>query len=304
MEAVFGGDHVDGAEALRPRPLGATVGVWRVSVGDSSAVLKLLRLGASPNLNWASSSQPAHPRWWRREEAVLRSGVVRELQPELRPPRLIHTGEREDGSLSLWLEDLGPPASWTVDRIAGVARLLGAAQARIAKRGRPDGLARGFLRAYLEPRRPHLAEPFAARREEILAELDEAPQTMCHFDLHPANVFPAEAGTAVIDWAYCGVGPLGSDAGILASDAVADEVISPEDAERLADVVWDGYREGLGDERLAAEAARVYWLGTALRYSWLPAWSAGTYGPEMAETRRPFVAAAHGAFLERALRYL
>lgn len=302
--AVFGVDRVDSVEALRPRPLGATVGVWRVRAGDSSVVLKLLRLGASPNPNWAASPDRAHPRWWRRELVVLQGGLAGRLQPELRPPRLLHRAEREDGSLALWLEDLGPPARWTVERIAEVARLLGAAQGRVARDGLPSELPSGFLRAYLEPRRRHLAEPFASRCDELLELLDKAQKTLCHFDLHPANIFPAEGGTSVIDWAYCGTGPLGSDPGVLASDAIADEVIAPADAERLVEFVWGAYRDGLADDDLIAVAEQVYNLGTALRYSWFPAWLDGTYGPQVADERRPFVEAAHAAFLNRALRYL
>jgi hypothetical protein len=302
--AVFGGEQIDGSEPLRPRPLGATVGVWRVWAGASSAVLKLLQLDASPNPNWAASPDPTHPRWWRRELAVLEDGVAAHFEPDLRPPHLLHTAEREDGSLALWLEDLGPPAPWTLERIAEVARLLGTAQSRLAKERPPRELPSGFLRAYLEPRTTHLVEPFASAREEILDGLEKAPQTLCHFDLHPANVFPGADGTAVIDWAYCGLGPLGNDAGVLASDAIADEVIAPEEADQLVEAVWDAYRGGLDDDSLATAAAWVYAVGTALRYSWLPAWLAGTYGPQMQETRRPFVAAAHDAFLERALTFL
>jgi Ser/Thr protein kinase RdoA (MazF antagonist) len=123
-------------------------------------------------------------------------------------------------------------------------------------------------------------------------------------DVHPANVFPQNGRTAVIDLAYCGIGPVGADAGVLASDAIADELIKPEEADRLVNAVWDGYQQGVNDEHLAAEAAGVYALGTALRYAWLPAWLAGSYGPPMPDTRRPFVAAAHAAFLKRAVRYL
>jgi hypothetical protein len=302
--AVFGCDSVDGLEPLRPRPLGATVGVWRVRAGGSSAVLKLLRVDASPNPNWASSADPMHPRWWRREPSVLRDGVADRLRPELCPPRLLHTAERPDGSLAVWLEDLGAPATWSVERIAGVARRLGRAQARITHDELPADLPRGFLRAYLEPRRLHLAEPFASLGTAILDRLDSAPQTLCHFDLHPSNVFPAEDETVVIDWAYAGAGPLGSDAGVLASDAIADEIIAPHEAGRLVDGVWAAYRDGLGDDDLAAAAEWVYAVGTAVRYSWFPAWLAGTYGPPIAEARRAAVEAAHGAFLERALAFL
>ena len=112
-EAVLGVSEIESFESLRPRPLGATVGVWRVRGGDGSAIVKLLRLGASPSPNWRSSDDPVHPRWWRREPTVYRQGIPDLFEPELRPPRLLHVGERTDGSVSLWLEDLGQPASWT-----------------------------------------------------------------------------------------------------------------------------------------------------------------------------------------------
>jgi Ser/Thr protein kinase RdoA (MazF antagonist) len=275
-----------------------------VRARDASAVLKLLRVDASPNPNWKSSPDPAHPRWWRRELEVLQGGLIEEFEPDLRAPRLLRAAGRPDGALALWLEDLGRPATWTLERIADVARLLGVAQARVTHEGLPIGLPRGFLRAYLEPRRAHLAEPFASQCEELLDSLDDVAQTLCHFDLHPANVFPEEAGAAVIDWAYGGIGPLGADAGVLASDAIADEMIEPDDAERLVDTVWIAYREGLADDRLADAAARVYAVGTALRYSWFEAWLAGAYGPAMPDARRAFVTAAHRAFRERALPYL
>lgn len=301
--AVFGSDQVASVEPLRPRPLGATVGVWHVRVADRSAVLKLLRLGAGSNINWETSAAPDHPRWWRRELVVLRDGLVDVLRPELRPPTLLHTAERPDGSLALWLEDLGQPATWTLDALANVARLLGVAQRRAVDHV-PTVLPRAFLRAYLEPRIPHLAEPFASLRETILARLDAAPQTLSHFDFHPANIFPANGAAAVIDWAYCGCGPIGMDAGVLASDALAAELVAPEEAAVLAKAVWEAYRDGLGDEALAGAAAEVYDLGTAMRYAWFPAWLAGEYGPKPDEARSRGVIAAHATFAERATAYL
>lgn len=300
---VFGADQVARVEPLRPRPLAATAGVWRVRVAGGSAVLKLLRLDAGSNVNWAASAAPDHPRWWRRELVVLRDDLVEVLRPELRPPTLLHVGDRPDGSLALWLEDLGPPAAWSVEALARVARRLGVAQRR-AVAHLPTGLPRGFLRAYLEPRIPHLAEPFASLRETLLARLDAAPQTLSHFDFHPANIFPADGATAVIDWAYCGCGPIGTDAGVLASDALADEVVPPEQAALLANAIWEAYRDGLADEALAGAAAEVYALGTAMRYAWLPAWLGGRYGPKPDERRSRGFVAAHTTFVQRAAVYL
>lgn len=303
LATVFGAESADHAESLRPRPLGATVGVWRIHAAGTSAVLKLLRLGASPNVNWAASADPAHPRWWRRELATLQEGIPDLLRPELRPPRLVHAADRPDGTVALWLEDLGQPAQWTLGSLSSVARLLGAAQARLS-RDPPSALASGFLRAYLEPRIAHLSEPFASRRRELLELLEATTQTVCHFDMHPANVFPMREVTAVIDWAYCGLGPIGSDAGVLASDALADEIIAPAEAVELVGSVWAAYEEGLDDEQLSSEAAKVYAVATALRYSWLPAWIAGAYGPQPSETRAAGASAAHAAFHALALHHL
>jgi hypothetical protein len=301
--AVFGAENVDHVEPLRPRPLGATVGVWRVRAANTSAVLKLLRLGAGSNINWAASPDPEHPRWWCRELVVLRDHMLDAMRPELRPPDLLHTAGRPDGSVALWLEDLGSPATWTIEALADVARLMGVAQRRVLDE-LPQALPNGFLGAYLEPRASHLAEPFASRRVEILRRLDAAPQTLCHFDFHPANVFLVGSETIVIDWAYCGSGPIGADAGVLASDALADGVVPPEQGAPLVEAIWRAYREGLADDKLARDAAEVYALGTALRYAWLPAWAAGQYGPPPNERRCQGATAAHLAFAHLASGYL
>jgi Phosphotransferase enzyme family len=301
--AVFGSEDCAKVEPLRPRPLGATVGVWRVNVSGKSAVLKLLRLGAGSNVNWAASPEPDHPRWWRRELFALEDGLLDVLRPELRPPTLLHAADRPDGSLALWLEDLGAPAKWTIEALARVAGLLGVAQRRAVNQ-QPGALPRGFLRAYLEPRIPHLAEPFASQRERILSRLDALPQTLSHFDFHPANIFRADRTTAVIDWAYCGCGPVGADAGVLAADALADEVVPHHQAPLLVNAIWEAYRDGLADEALAHAAAEAYGLGTALRYAWFPAWVAGEYGPQPDERRSRGVVAANATFVELATDYL
>jgi hypothetical protein len=108
----------------------------------------------------------------------------------------------------------------------------------------------------------------------------------------------------VIDWAYCGCGPVGADAGVLAADALADEVIPADQAPRLVNAIWEAYRDGLADEALADAAAEVYGLGTALRYAWFPAWVAGEYGPQPDERRSRGVVAANATFVELATDYL
>src|SRR5439155_21037706 len=59
-------------------------------------------------------------------------------------------------------------------------------------------------------------------------------------DFHPANVLGANADV-VIDWAYCGLGAVGLDAGVLVADGVADEVFPAELADAVCSAVWRGY---------------------------------------------------------------
>jgi Phosphotransferase enzyme family len=302
-EVVFGTIDVELVEPLRIRPLGATVGVWRVRSASSTAVLKLLRHEKNSNQEWATSADPSHPRWWRRELATFTAGIPELLLPELRPPRMLHAAERPDGSLALWFEDLGPRTQWSVEGLVDVARRLGAVQGRVAL-ALPASPARGFLRAYVEPRAPYLVEPFATRREEILAHLDAGTQTICHHDPHPTNLLSLSGWPAVVDWDYCGLGPLGADAGVLAFDAILEGLVPFAEAEAFADEIWNTYHASLGDEQMGEEAARAYALGTALRFAWFPARLEGRYGNPLKHARRIAAAAAYQTFNNLASSYL
>jgi hypothetical protein len=239
--------------------------VWRVRGGEDTAVLKLIRLGAAPLPRWPSEPEPADPYYWRREALVYESGLLERLDG-LRAPRLLGSFERPDGSLALWLEDVAASPPWTPDRLGAFARRLGKAQGVFAQRLPGEAwLGRGFLRRYLE-----LHEIGGAECEDLLARLDVLPHTLGHNDLHPANVHGD--GTVVLDWAFCGLAPVGLDAGVLVGDGVADAAIQPEDADAAAEAVWDGYAAGLRDSGFVGDLTAIRWAflrGTALRLSWL-----------------------------------
>jgi thiamine kinase-like enzyme len=166
--------------------------------------------------------------------------------------------------------------------------------------GLPDEpwLSRDWLRAYLELRarwvEGYRDGPFAdeveriwSRRAEILQLVDAAPQTLCHYDFYPANIF-GEQETVVIDWAYCGLGAIGLDAGNLIPDAIFDGFVSLADAGQARQAVWDGYVAGLADARFAVEPddlLRVFLSATALKYSWIPG-TALARGPDDEVGRR------------------
>jgi hypothetical protein len=221
-------------------------------------VLKVVVNGGEGG-RWPASSDPAHPYYWRREPCVYESGIARPYgAPECRA-----VVERDDGSVALWLADAPEVASWTPELLSEVARRLGRAQAL----PEPDEpwLSRGWLRAYLA-----LHEVMDS--QEILDRLDSVPQTLCHHDFHPANVVGTDADV-VVDWAYCGLGAFGLDAGVLVADGIADEAFPAELADEVGAAVWDGYLAGLRKGGWLGDVADVRFAfarGTALRLAWLP----------------------------------
>jgi hypothetical protein len=240
---------------LRPRPFASTVGVWRVRSGRSSAVLKLIRLDAGPHARWPSRRGRSDPYYWRREPDAYASGA---LEPFGAPRRLAEF-DRDDGSVALWLEDGGDPPSWTPELLGAAARRLGRAQA--AAPPAAAWVARGFLRRYLELH--HVVA------DAVLERIETMPPTLCHNDLHPANLLD---GGAIVDWAFCGAGARGLDPGVLVADGIADGAFDPELADVVEAAVWDGYLLGLRDGGWAGSEDDVRFAfarGTALRLSWL-----------------------------------
>ncbi|MGW7237642.1 aminoglycoside phosphotransferase, partial [Streptomyces sp. NPDC054804] len=86
---------------------GVTGGVWRVSAGHRSAVLKVLTRSKEATGRWAASDEPWHWNHWRREAYVYESGLAQVWQRYgIRAPRLLACVERSDGDVALWLEDV------------------------------------------------------------------------------------------------------------------------------------------------------------------------------------------------------
>ena len=253
---VFGVERADEVEPLRARPFASAVGVWRVHANASSAVLKLIRLDAGPHPRWLSRPEPGDPWYWRREPAAYLSGALAPFGV----PACLDLSERDDGSVALWLEDGGDPPCWTPALLGALARRVGLAQAAEA----PDGewLATRWLRAYLGT---HGIVP-----TPTLDRIESMPATLCHNDFHPDN---ALASGAIVDWAYCGRGARGLDAGVLVADGIADGAFEPELGDDVADAVWDGYLAGLragGWDGPEDDVRFAFAQGTALRLSWLP----------------------------------
>src|SRR5207247_3978253 len=133
LELVFGVTAASAEACVPPKvPSEATVGVWRVSARDDSAVLKVVRQIDAPGSRWPAAPEPEHPYYWRREPLVYGSGLLGRLAGGLRAPECRAIVERSDGSVALWLEDVPSAPPWTLEQLASLAYSVGVTQGRVA----------------------------------------------------------------------------------------------------------------------------------------------------------------------------
>jgi hypothetical protein len=281
----------------------ASAGIWRVGRDGRSAILKLVAHAEGGHENWRSGEEPAHWYYWRREVLAYETGLLASLPGNLRAPVCLLVAPRTDGSVALWLEDLrGAPATeWELERYQTAARHLGQTQGTYATRGDvpvDEWLSRNWLRDYLSQRdgdlqlvddadawdhpivRSWFPDPpvdrlHRMRRDQarFLDALDRLPRTLCHLDLHPANLFAdGEDGTVAIDWAFAGIGAIGEDAGNLVPDSVLDFHVDPGRLDALHTLVAAGYHAGLLDAGWdgARATVRLAMAATiAAKYAWI-----------------------------------
>ena len=271
LRAVFGPT----GEATETQRLGqavpaATAGVWLVRAGADAAVLKLVHMDPAGNPRWPAVPAPEHPYYWRREVCVYESGLPG--PPGVRSPHCRGIFERADGSVAVWLEALQEPVR-SIEGYGRAARSLGRMQGALAAAlPQERWLSRRWLRAYLDLRL-ELRGPRSAEREHALRALEAGPQTFCHLDFYPPNLFGDGEETILVDWAYCGIGALGEDPGNFVVDAILDGFVDAEHGDELERAVWRGYREGLAEAGWAGDESAVRFAFTAtpwLKFEWVP----------------------------------
>jgi hypothetical protein len=244
-----------------------------------SMVIKVLTLDQL-NFQSISTDQSAWD-YWKREWHVYRSPWQQQLPGPLVAPKCLATGEilTETGSELAWIavEDLRAldHRPWPVTQFREVARHLGIFNADYLN-GRPlptdPWLSRDWLRSWTEQAEPLVERlpavsnhPVAGRiftpdliddlselwdqREKLYEALDQLPQTLCHNDVFPRNLFVRGNGRAkqsvAIDWAFCGQGPVGQELAVLVGGTQAFMESRPERWDDLERDCLDGYAEGL-----------------------------------------------------------
>lgn len=303
VEDVVGAaaDHLQ-VETLYVPVASATRGVWRVGGPRRSAILKELGPATETGaVAWRASADPDHPFYWRREADAYASGVLADLPPGLRAPVCYRVDDREDGTTAIWLEDVQgalPPSCWDRPQYCAALRAFGRIQAAwidAAELG-ASWLSRGWLRTYVERHGSDgallhdtavLAHPLVLQyldaevldgarrlwedREQFLTRLDTLPITLNHFDFRPHNVLADDDDLVLIDWAFAGVGALGSDAGPFAFNAAFDHLLDATQLEQLWPHLLEAYRQGLEDDgRGGSDQAEFgFAAAAALKFAWI-----------------------------------
>jgi hypothetical protein len=247
---------------------------------DWSMVVKVLTLD---QLNFQSiSTDQSSWDYWKREWHVYQSAWLQELPGPLVAPRCLTTGEvlTETDQELAWIamEDLcaadhGRP--WPADHFREVARHVGIFNGdHLDGRSMPvdPWLSHDWLRGWTEQAEPLMEQlptvashPVAGRiftpdliddlmelwivREKLFEALDQLPQTLCHNDVFPRNLFVRGNSrpdqSVAIDWAFCGHAPVGQELAVLVGATQAFRESQPERWDDLERDCLDGYAEGL-----------------------------------------------------------
>lgn len=321
------GDH-DG-----PPPVQLITGEAALSDGTRSFSLVVKSIPA------AQTTDVTAPAWAPREACAYASGLLAQLSPGLRAPRCYGVAAAPAGGDLLWLEYVQDDGvtTWPAARYAQAASAVGrfsggSLQARHPAWHAYPWLSRSPLPGALREFAPLVATLSGARDDaavaaafsdahatcliDLLSEiptwcstLDTLPQTLCHWDVHRANLVVTPTvdgghGMVLLDWAGVGWGPVGADLSHLLSQTVHFFGMDPGELQALDATLFDAYLDGAraagwhGDPRhvrfayAAASAVRlIVRAGTALRVASHPA------------SREAFARAAHRPFPELAARF-
>jgi Phosphotransferase enzyme family len=279
-----------------------TGGVYRVRGEGFSIVVKVVRHGEDhdPSAMWLAGAEPSHRNYWKREWLAFSSGMLDTLPGELRAPRTLLTTEPGADECWIWMEDVEgrPGPEWELDDYDSVAFDLATTQAAYAC-GRSllptdDWLAHNWLRGWVDALAPRIAtidddslwrderqaamaalrprlRDLWAQREQLLAIVEAAPQTVVHCDLWPSNLIAADDGTTVaVDWSQVGVGALAQDLDQLTLDPVWMQVLPDASLDDLETHVVTGYLSGLrtsGVDADETELRRWYAAAAATHYA-------------------------------------
>ena len=237
-----------------------------------------------------------------RELYAYQSGLLDHLPGDIAVPRYLGSVEEPGEASCLWLEDItdevGKP--WPLPRFGLVARHFGQLNGvYLSGHALPAAswLSRRWLRGCVARRADAIAElatvldhPWVRRRfpeesaertlrlwaerETFLHALEQLPQTFCHLDVFPRNLFArsgphGRAQTVAVDWAFTGLATLGEEIVPLIWGSIGFFEVALAQLPALEELVFESYLDGLRDAGWhgSRQAVRLgYALAAPLRY--------------------------------------
>jgi len=289
-------ERLSGKGIINPDGLWRFSGEGRDRGGDRSwsVVLKILRR--------QEQEPPLDDMWhWKRELLLVQSGLLERLPGPVKAPRF-YRAEETPGGAWLWLEyikDRRPAQPWGLADYAFAARQLGAWHGRcVALPSIPaePWLVRQHVRSWnasIDPERDlqfplnqkHIVGDLRRRYEQLWADrerlydlLERLPQTFSHFDCQRRNLFIRKGESAqdelvLVDWALCGLGPIGAELSNLVGMTTVFLEWPASQLAQLDKTTFENYLQGLHEAGWSGNPDLVR-LGTV---AWVAAWIALIY---------------------------
>ena len=242
--------------------------------------------------------------YWKREVLLAQSGLLERLPGPVRAARFYRIDEYPD-SIWLWMEQIIEQQSgaWMLEQYAFAAGQLGQSSGAWLKEmpfQEEPWFARRHYVSWLDGiniekdwnfplNQAHIPAELRDRYDQLWAErevfykvLDNLPTVFSHFDFQRRNLFIRQDVTGhnqlvAVDWAWCGLGPLGAELnGLVADNAIMLEW-PPVDLPALEAVTYPSYIQGLVQAGWTGEIDLVrlgYVAWRAASYLMFPAWIA------------------------------
>lgn len=236
-----------------------------------SFILKIVCLKINDN-------EPSKRNFWKREALAYKSGFLETLPDSLKAPMCFDVDEKSEDTIWLWLEEITDlfGSCWPITYYGDVARNLGHFNGKYLQRiPTYSWLAKNCLRSWVEYNayimdgieskdiweQPIIQRNFPVpiiddilrlwtNREVLLNALDRLPQTLCHGDAYPPNLFAVRNKegynkTVAIDWTYIGIGAIGEEISQFVVGSLMWFKIDVAQALKLEQIVFKNYIEGL-----------------------------------------------------------
>ena len=276
--------------------------------------------------------EPEGTNYWRQEALAFSSGLLTGWPGPLVPVRCYGVDEASEDQVWIWLEardGAGPHALWTIDQLAAAAYDFGALGAQwqpklpdvvhypwLEQHGcaalwiwfgsyavdhvlKHDGCGNGSpVEPFFTTKTRQRIADLISDADDLLASFESLPYTLAHHDPQWSILFAAApdespARTVAIDWAFCGIAPIGSDLGLHIGQNIMGWGIDQRRAAEhdqastaayiggLREYGWAGDADSVKFARATAAALNAgSWL--AMEVSWLCPEMAERFGPDNA----------------------